>query len=349
METKVKGVKGCRKLVDVQVFAEELNTEFDKVYADIGKVAHIQGFRKGKAPRDLIVCRYRKEAEEEVIKRAIPEYWSKVVQEEKLHPVVVPQVEDVQFKDNRLYFSVSVDVRPEVKLKDYKKFKVTKRIIEITEKVVEDTLEKLRYARAERPKDGENPAEEKPLPELNDAFAQGLGLKDMAELKETIKKSLQEEAEGQRETEMEQQIREQLLQKSSLELPQSLVEQETEEILNRLKVNRILHGEKKEEVEAKETQLREEARKVAERQVSLSFILDEIARRENIEVNKEEMDERIKAIAHRAQKTPEETRRYLEQKNLLAEIEAEIRNKKTLEFLLNEAEYLPSANIAHSS
>ncbi|MFH1245798.1 MAG: trigger factor [Candidatus Omnitrophota bacterium] len=338
METKVKSVKGCHRLLDVRVTAEELSVEFDKVYADMSKVAHIPGFRKGKAPRDLIVCRYRKEAEEEVIKRAIPEYWSKVAQEENLHPVVMPQVEDVQFKDDMLYFSVSVDVRPEVKLQDYKKLKVAKKIINITDKMVEDTLEKLRHAQTEGAKDKHESAEEKPLPELNDAFAQRLGLNDMTALRDTLKKSLQEEAETNRKADMEQQIMEQLLRKASLDLPQPLVEKQAEEVFNRLKFNRILHGEKKEDVAAQEAQLKKEAQKAAQRQVSLSFILDEIARKENIEVNKEDIDGRIQAIAQQTQKTAEEISRYLEQKNLLSEIEAEIRNNKTMEFLLKEAD-----------
>ena len=96
-------------------------------------------------------------------------------------------------------------------------------------------------------------------------------------------------------------------------------------------------GEKKEEVVAKESELQEEARLEAMRRVRLSFILDEIGQREKIQVNDEDLKKRVEAIAQRSGKGIDEVREYLKKQNLIPGLSAEIRDRKTLEFLLSQA------------
>lgn len=337
MKAKVENIAGCSRLLNIEVSVEELNQQFDQVYNDIGKYARVPGYRPGRAPRDLLQTYYGKKAEEEVIKRAIPEYYLKAVREEKLAPVAPPQIESAQLKNHTLYFSARVDVRPQLRLKPYKNLKTIKKKNKIEQNQIDQVLERLRQRKAkEVTKEGKD-EKEKILPELNDVLAKDLGFATLEDLKAAISKDLQARAEVEIRNDMERQILEQLLKRTSLDVPESLVKSQAKEILNQLKLNRILQGEKKEDVESKEKELEGQAESEAIRRVKFSFILQEIAQRENIQVSEEDLDKRIEAIAQRSGKGKDEIKQYLDREDLIPGLRAELRDKKTVEFLLNQA------------
>ena len=338
MKTEIKNITGCSRIIKVEVESLELNSEFDQVYADIGKVARVPGFRPGKVPRDLLEIHYGKKAEEEVIKRAIPEYYLKAVREKELIPVAAPEIENVQLKNHTLYFSAKVDVKPQIKIKPYKNLKLIKKKTKIEQSQIDEVLERLRQSKA---KDAAPPQEKEKagvLPELDDQFAKDLGFKTLQELKDAINKDLQLNSEMQARADLEKQLIEQLLKRASLDAPDSLVNRQMQELVNQLKMNRVIQGEKKDELESKQKELEVEARKEAVRRVKSSFILEEIAEQENIQVEQKDLDRRIAEIAQRSGKSEDEIRQYLDRQNLIPGLKAELRERKVIEFLLNEAQ-----------
>ncbi len=317
-------------MIEIEVSRDELNQEFDQVFADIRKVARVPGFRPGHAPRDLLETYYGKKAEEEVVKRAIPEYYLKGIKEENLAPVAFPEIENVQFKNHTLSFSARVDVRPQIKLKgNYKKLRIIKKKIKIEPSQIDSTLGRLQ----------ESKAKEKIKPELNDTFAKDLGFATLQELREAINKNLQANAEAEVKADLEKQILDQILKNASLDVPESLVASETQELLKQAKLNRILQGEKKEDIQSKEKELESEAKIEAIRRVKLSFTLEKIAQLENIQVDEKDLDARLTEIsqAHPG-KSKDELRQHLESRNLIPGLKAELRDRKTIGFLLNEAQ-----------
>lgn len=320
MKANVENIAGCSRLLNIEVSVEELNQQFDQVYKDIGKYARVPGYRPGRAPRDLLQTYYGKKAEEEVIKRAIPEYYLKAVRAEKLAPVAPPQIESVQLKNHTLYFSARVDVRPQLRLKPYKNLKTIKKKNKIEQNQIDQVLDRLRKSKAK-----------------DDVLAKDLGFTSLQDLKAAISKDLQARGEIEIRNDMERQILEQLLKRTSLDVPESLVKSQAKEILNQLKLNRILQGEKKEDVESKEKELEEQAESEAIRRVKFSFILEEIAQRENIQVSEGDLDKRIEAIAQRSGKAKDEIKQYLDREDLIPGLRAELRDKKTVELLLNQA------------
>lgn len=324
MKVKIGKITGCSQAFSVEVSSQELEQKFEQVYVDIGKFARIPGFRPGKAPRDLLQTHYRRRAEEEVIKRAIPDYYLKAVVQEKLSPVAPPEIENVQFRDHTLYFRAKVDVRPQVKIKGYKNLRVIKKEIKIKEDQIDEALERLRQSRK---KDV-----------LDEQFAKDLGFKTLQDLRSAINKNLQANAERETKINVEGQIFDQLLERTCLDVPETLVGRQMQELTNQLKWQRSLRGEGKGDAQApSEKELNEEARKEAVRRVKLSFILDEVAQRENIQASEEDLDKRIEAIAQGSGKDKEEVKKYLQAQNLIAGLKAELRDGKTIEFLLKEA------------
>ncbi len=327
MKTKLENKKGCSRLIKIEVPGEELDSRLEQVYADISKAARIPGFRPGRIPRDLLETHYSAQAKEELIKRAIPEYYLKAVEKERLAPVAPPEIDSAELKDHTLYFSARVDVVPEVRLRAWRKLRITKKKIKIDSAQLDKVLDNLRQSKAK----------EKVLPELSDAFAKDLGFKSLDGLKEAINKNLQANAEIESRAALERQLIDELLKKASLDVPESLVESQLKELLNQLKMQRMLGGEKKEALQAKEKELQEEARKEAARRVKLSFILQMIAGQENIQASDEDLKKRIELIAQRSAKSNNEVRQYLERENLIPGLMQELRSRKTMEFLLKEA------------
>jgi len=150
LKVKVSQLEPCRKLLKIEIPKEVVEEELDKVYQDINKVAQIPGFRKGKAPRRILEQHHSKTAKDEILKKLIPSGYSKAIREHRIMPVSAPEIGQVKLiEDQPLYFEVTIDVEPEVKLKRYKDIKIKKRVPKTTDKDVEEALSNLRERYAE--------------------------------------------------------------------------------------------------------------------------------------------------------------------------------------------------------
>lgn len=144
--------------------------------------------------------------------------------------------------------------------------------------------------------------QEQTLPKLDDAFAAAAGpFKTLKELKENIKLELQRERETQAMTELEGDIVKEIATKSTLTVPESLVNDQIERLLNELRQNLVYRGLTYEEFLEREGKTEAAYRKEtlvpeAEARVRAGLVLAEIAELENIEVTAEELDLRMQLL-----------------------------------------------------
>ena len=124
--------------------------EFEKGIQDAylknrSKIA-LPGFRKGKAPRNLIEKMYGKEVfYEDAANSIIPDLYEKASKESGLEIVSQPKVEAVTLESGKPFaFSATVAVKPEVTLGDYKGIEVPKADVEVSEEDINAELEKSR-------------------------------------------------------------------------------------------------------------------------------------------------------------------------------------------------------------
>lgn len=130
--------------------AEEVNKGFKKAVAKIAGQVNIPGFRKGKAPRNIIEMHYGKEAvKQEAFELVANQCYTEALEQEKLIPVSDPKVEDSVFEDNKdMELTIKVTLKPEVKLGDYKELHVEKEAVEVTDEAVEEQVQGLRSRHA---------------------------------------------------------------------------------------------------------------------------------------------------------------------------------------------------------
>ena len=130
--------------------AEEVNKGFKKAVAKIAGQVNIPGFRKGKAPRNIIEMHYGKEAvKQEAFELVANQCYTEALEQEKLIPVSDPKVEDSVFEENKdMELTIKVTLKPEVKLGDYKELHVEKEAVEVTDEAGEEQVQGLRSRHA---------------------------------------------------------------------------------------------------------------------------------------------------------------------------------------------------------
>lgn len=132
-------------MFEIEVSKETVDRAFAEVYGEIAKTANIPGFRVGKAPAELVRKHYAKSANDEVLKRLIPEAYRQALAEHQTNPVGLPEITDVIFANSKaMTFKARVETRPKFRLKDYKAVKVTKKKAAIKEEDIEKTIQDIK-------------------------------------------------------------------------------------------------------------------------------------------------------------------------------------------------------------
>lgn len=132
----------------IEVSAEKVEKAIQTVYQKAKKNINIPGFRKGKAPRQLIEKMYGKEVfYNDAIDELLPEAYSEAVDECAEELVSRPQIDVVQFESGKPFvFTAEVAVKPEVTLGEYKGVQVEKVPVEVLDEEVEAEVMKEREA-----------------------------------------------------------------------------------------------------------------------------------------------------------------------------------------------------------
>lgn len=109
----------------------------------------LPGFRRGKAPAAVVERRYQDDIDREVLDRLVPRYWRQAQAEAGLELLLPPAVSHVHFEPGQpVVFSATVDVKPEIELRNYKDFELPPWAPEPTADDQAAALEELRRNRA---------------------------------------------------------------------------------------------------------------------------------------------------------------------------------------------------------
>src|SRR6202789_2736041 len=135
----------CRREIELEIPAENVQKATDKVVRDITRVARIPGFRPGKAPATLIRRRFAEDIQGEVVQSLVPEYLEKALDEKKLVPVTRPEVDKVEFKEGEpLKFRAVFEVLPEFELGEYKGLEVQVEDLDAGDTKIDQVIEEMR-------------------------------------------------------------------------------------------------------------------------------------------------------------------------------------------------------------
>lgn len=182
---------------------------------------------------------------------------------------------------------------------------------------------------------------EKLLPELDDEFARQIGsFESLDELRKLLRDRLKEINEQQAEADLNNEIVKQYVDAVEVEIPEKMIDREIDEMVTDLAYQLAQQGMTFDEYMAylnqTPEQMRESMKGDAEKRVKTRLVLEALAEKEGIKVSEEVLEEEIKLIAERTQKTPEEVRKILEERNDLGMLAYDVLLRKAYYHLVEE-------------
>ena len=139
MNTKELKSTKLYKEYSLEIPYEEIDTEVDNKINQILPTVNIPGFRKGKAPLNIVKKKYEDNVLNEVIQKVIDINTKKLIEEKKFSLFRAPKVELSNYEKNKpITISLKFDLKPEIKLKDFKDLKINKYGIELDKKAEEN-------------------------------------------------------------------------------------------------------------------------------------------------------------------------------------------------------------------
>jgi len=138
-------MENVKKIV-IRIEGESWKKALDKAYEKLSKKAKIDGFRPGKAPKNVFLKKYGVESLFNDAKQyCIKEAYTKLLEENKdLEIVAQPMVDIKTIDESFIEYEFNVTLKPEVKLGKYKKLNSKKEEVNVTKEEIEEAIERTR-------------------------------------------------------------------------------------------------------------------------------------------------------------------------------------------------------------
>jgi len=176
------------------------------------------------------------------------------------------------------------------------------------------------------------------LPELDDEFAKDLGEFDTLDaLKTRVREDLEHEAKHAAEREDRAELMKQLATRLPFEVPASMIEREVNRRLEDFARRLVDQNIDPRQAGIDWTAFRESQREVAREAVAAALVLDEVTRREQLDVSEDEVEREVERYAERTGRTPAAVRAALDKEGGLSRVHASLRREKSIDFVMARA------------
>lgn len=143
-EKKEKKAKNIHE-VKIEITGDEWSKKIDDAFKKVIKTVKIDGFRPGKAPRNIYEQKYGKASlVMEAVDATMQDAYSKALDEFKGEPIVQPTVAIEKADEESVVYVFTFTTKPEVKIKKYTDLGVKKDVVKVTKKDVDAEIEKMR-------------------------------------------------------------------------------------------------------------------------------------------------------------------------------------------------------------
>lgn len=178
---------------------------------------------------------------------------------------------------------------------------------------------------------------EKRLPELDSDFLKGVGVESIEDLRKRVREDLLQLRERNENRRLQGEIVRHLLESTSLDVPESILQEETRQTVYDLVRQNQQRGVSADQIESHKEELFDSATKSATEKVKLRYILRRIAAEENITIEEQEVDARIRALAAGWGVPADKLRADMEKREALGQVREEVLMNKVLSRLLEQA------------
>lgn len=428
MKVSVKDAGVCRKTMSIDIPAETIGAERAETIKVYAKNVNIPGFRKGKAPANVVAKKFAAEITQDLEERMVPKFYHDALKETELKVVGIIDVSEVKIENGKpLVFNVTVDVEPEFKLPKYTDIAIKAEKIEVTDAQVQEQIDAIRNQHAnyeevegkavargdmaqltysatvggkplievapEAKGVGEGSgywisADEhaflpgmgeavigmgvgdkktvevafpanfivkelagitasydievtavrvRTLPEIDETFLARLRVESEEALRSQIREQLEQQAESMALNAKHEQIIQHLIKKTKLDVPASIVQQQTRNAMYDIAQRRMMMGATQEQIGEQQEEILKEAQERALENVKLRYIGLGIAKELGMEAGENEISEEIASMAVRQRKDARALRKEMEENDTIDSIGEQIRFNKALDYMVENA------------
>lgn len=173
--------------------------------------------------------------------------------------------------------------------------------------------------------------------EVNDEFAKNFGAESVDDLMNKIREQITTDLSNATEQKLKKDLFDALDEANTFDLPESVIEQELNSIWNAQKQDLERQGLSMDSLDKSEEELKTEYRELARRRVALGLLLAEIGKRENIQVEKADIDAEIATISSQNPGMEAQVQQYYSDPKNQQQIVGPLFEKKVTTFILEKA------------
>ena len=431
-DVKVEDIGPAAKRLTISISADAISEKLDDAIGALAAETALPGFRKGRAPRQLLERRFGSAVRSETRNQIVAEAYAAAIEEKQIKPVGDPEpvekMDEIELEEGKpLTFAVDVEVMPEFELPGLDGVAVKKPIVELTDDHIGEELDRYKRQLGEASQLDEGWEEEdrvvgsivatrkgedepffthdqvlvqvpgdedggrgqvlgllvdgvkdklkgtkvgdeitfetvgpegheredirgqdlvlqytiragqRVVPASLEQVIETLGLPNEGILREQVKAALEDRLGEEQADAMRQQVCEWLLDSVDVALPEKLSDQQVVRSLEATRYDLLHRGMDPEEVETKLAELRAESEENALRRLKLFFVLRRLGDHFEVDVNQQELNGRVAAIAARRGLRPERLMQELQQSGRLNEVATQIREHKALDKVIETA------------
>ena len=130
--------------IEIKVEGKEWEDAITKSFNKNVQNVKVDGFRKGKVPRNIFEKKFGKESlYNDAIDFVLQEKYATVIKDSKLIPIIQPTIDIKEIDDEKLVLTFRITTKPEVKIEKYTKLGVKKGVVKVTEEEVKSRINSL--------------------------------------------------------------------------------------------------------------------------------------------------------------------------------------------------------------
>ena len=268
MKIAVKKLDDNKREIIVETGGDIIKNKFEDVFKKVTQEAKIPGFRPGHAPRDLVEKHYGATVHEQVLKELVPDIYNQAVDKEGLDVIELPEITEVKLDRENLAFKATVEVSPDIDIKNYKGIKIEYKKITVAADDIKRSIDSVKESRK--------------LEKVDDGFAKTLGYPNVQELEKAMERQIFLHKENQERQRIENEIILSISKDQNFKVPKLLAERQLQDMLRQAKVDLAMKGVARERIEEQEKTMLSELEPEAVNQVKIYLILSAVAKKENI-------------------------------------------------------------------
>lgn len=324
MKTNVTKLDNSQVKIDATLPSKELEKYREPVTEKALANVEVDGFRKGKVPKDIALKEINHmKILEEMAHQAISEKYIDIIKDNNISAIGHPQISINKIGEGSdLEFSIVTAILPEITVGDYKK--IAKEVAsedtttEVTQEEVDTAILHLRKMKAQQERssqeDGDtqtswNDIDEKDLPELNDEWVKEIGpFESVKDFTNKMRENLQSEKESKAIEKKRIAIIDGILENSSIEVPQIMVDYEVDKMMHEFEGNIATTGMKFDDylssINKTRDDYKEQWQDQGRKRAQTQLLLDHIAKKEKIEPSDEEIQKEVEKIMEQYKDQP---------------------------------------------